>query len=109
MWCIIEFLQINRDGQRELIDRVRHDVNSFSQAKTLAEAMIEYTIILGRIADIAVIKRSNGKLICEVVRTPAMGTRAPSNEGGHTAAGSFGDKLDQTQRRGVLVFSPWCG
>ena len=78
MWCIIEFSQINRDGQRELIDRVRHDVNSFSHAVTLAKAMIKHTTILGRIADVAVIKRTNGKLICEVVRTPAVGTRAPS-------------------------------
>ena len=66
MGYVFEFFQTKSNGERELIESVRREVNSISHAKMLAASTMKHTKICGRIADFSVIKDKKGQLICVV-------------------------------------------
>jgi hypothetical protein len=80
MRCIIEFSKTKPDGHRELIDVVHLHVATPSDARTLALAMMKHTIIRGRVADVAVIKSTPGRIIDVVDGDRAPCRRKPDCE-----------------------------
>jgi hypothetical protein len=78
MRCMVEFLTVEGEGHRELIDSVRLDVRAPSDAKTLASAMMKHTTIRGRTADIAVIKSMLGRIM-DVIDREVPDREPPDN------------------------------